>query len=246
MKTSLIGIILFSATLLSIGTFAPGAVHAQLVEPDTGLGGGATDQGFTPLISGGIPGLTDKPITDSKGFADFFNKLYAYLIGAAVILAVIMIVWGGLEYSTQDSVSKKSDGKSKIYNALFGLVLVLSPALVFSIINPKILELNVNFPPLHTTWGDFNPSTCTGANCTTTTSDGYNFSGGIATCTDNATCDAAYNACKATGTGANTPLGAIRCRKTDGTLTSRQDYKIIPGRYVCASGESLVVTCQKP
>jgi len=137
MKTSVIRIMVFLAAFLS----APLAY--------------AEDAGFTALAP--IPGLTDKALVESSGFADFFNKLYIYLIGAAVILAIIMIVWGGLEYSTQDSISKKSDGKSKIYNALFGLVLVLSPVLVFTIINPQILNLNVNFPELKTRWSNYVP-----------------------------------------------------------------------------------------
>src|SRR3989344_6911033 len=96
-----------------------------------GLAHQAFAQGFVPLAS--IPGLTDIQPT-SKGLADFFNNLYKYLIGVAAILAVIMIIWGGLEISTQDSVSKNKDGKERIYNAIFGLVLVLSPVLIFSII----------------------------------------------------------------------------------------------------------------
>ncbi len=107
-------------------------------------------QGFVPLAS--IPGLTDiQP--SAGGLATFFNNLYKYLIGLAAALAVIMIIWGGLEYSTQDSISKKSDGKQRIYDAIFGLVLVLSPVLVFSIINPSILNLSLNLPPLDTKSG---------------------------------------------------------------------------------------------
>ena len=107
-------------------------------------------QGFVPLAP--IPGLTDIQYAPN-GLAVFFNNLYKYLIGLAAVLAVIMIIWGGLEYSTQDSISKKSDGKQRIYDAIFGLVLVLSPVLVFSIINPSILNLSLNLPPLDTKSG---------------------------------------------------------------------------------------------
>jgi len=108
-------------------------------------------QGFVPLA--GIPGLTEGVNTTSSGLPVFFNNLYKYLIGLAAALAVIMIIWGGLEISTQDSVSKKSDGKERIKQALFGLVLVLSPVLVFSIINPSILNLSLNLPELDTKSG---------------------------------------------------------------------------------------------
>lgn len=111
----------------------------------------AADTGFTALAP--IPGLTDTTpgsVIDSATLANFLNNLYKYLIGLAAALAVIEIIWGGLEYSTQDSVSKKSDGKARIYQAILGLVLILSPVLIFSIINPGILNLSINLPKLDT------------------------------------------------------------------------------------------------
>ena len=103
----------------------------------------AAAQGFVPLAP--IPGLTEGVTANTPGLATFFNNLYKYLIGFAAILAFIEIVWGGLEYSTQDSVSQKSDGKQRIYNAIGGLILVLSPVLVFSIINPSISTSRSSF-----------------------------------------------------------------------------------------------------
>ncbi len=113
--------------------------------------GGTTGNGFVALAP--IPGLTQGTTADAAGLANFFNNLYKYLIGIAAILAVIEIIWGGLEISTQDSVSKHSDGKERITQAIFGLVLVLSPVLVFSIINPSILNLSLNLPQLNTPQG---------------------------------------------------------------------------------------------
>ncbi len=97
-----------------------------------------------------IPNLTDGTVANSGNLANFFNNLYKYLIGLAAMLAVIEIIWGGLEISTKDSVSKQSDGKERITQAIFGLILVLSPVLVFSIINPSILNLSLNLPALET------------------------------------------------------------------------------------------------
>lgn len=111
-----------------------------------GLASHASAQGFVPLAP--IPGLTEGGAANSSNLAEFFNNLYKYLIGLAAVLAVIEIIWGGLEISTQDSVSKQQDGKERIRQAIFGLVLVLSPVLVFSIINPSILNLSLNLQKL--------------------------------------------------------------------------------------------------
>ena len=106
------------------------------------------NQGFVPLA--GIPGLTQGVQATSGGIASFLNNLYKFLIGAAAVLAVIMIIWGGLEIATnRDNVSKILDSKGRIYNAIFGLVLVLLPVLVFSIINPSILNLSINMSPIN-------------------------------------------------------------------------------------------------
>jgi len=120
----------------------------------------AQGQGFVPLAP--ITGLTDAATLNaagSKNLADFFNNLYKYAIGLAAALAVIQIIWAGLNIALhQDNVSSITDSKGKIYNAIFGLVLVLSPVLVFSIINPNILNLSLNLPELKRAA----PSTTTG------------------------------------------------------------------------------------
>ncbi|MEK7515903.1 MAG: hypothetical protein AAB555_03220, partial [Patescibacteria group bacterium] len=99
-------------------------------------------QGFVPLAP--IEGLTKGVAANTEGLAAFFNNLYKFAIGMAAVLAVIMIIWGGIEYSWQDIPGAKSNGKDRILQAILGLVLVLSPVLVFSIINPAILNLSIN------------------------------------------------------------------------------------------------------
>lgn len=117
-------------------------------------------QGFTALAP--IPGLTSDTavtsIVNTKSFADFFNNLYKYCIGLAAIFAVIMIIWGGLEYATQDVPGAKASGKEKIQQAILGLVLVLSPVLVFSIINPNILNLSLSLNPINLDYTPYTPS----------------------------------------------------------------------------------------
>lgn len=110
----------------------------------------AETAGFVPLAP--IQGLTDETtangVIGSSSFADFFNNLYKFLVGLAIALAIIEIIWGGIEYSTTDSIGNKEAGKKRIRNAIFGLVLILSPALVFTIINPNILNLSVTLTPI--------------------------------------------------------------------------------------------------
>lgn len=108
--------------------------------------GSPSANGFVPLAP--ISNLTTGAGVNSPDLANFFNALYKYLIGASAVLAIIMIMWGGMEISTQDSIGAHSEGRERITQAILGLVIVLSPVLVFTIINPAILKLSIGLKPL--------------------------------------------------------------------------------------------------
>ena len=153
--------------------------------------------GYVPLAP--IPGLTQGATADSGGLAMFFNNLYKYLVGLAAALAVIMIIWGGVEIATVESVSGKSEGKERIQQALLGLVLVLSPVLVFSIINPAILNLSVSIPSLNTTWGTWTDTQGINASVNTRLAANQQWT----LCSDKTTCAAQKNLCEKGGGSAN-------------------------------------------
>jgi hypothetical protein len=93
---------------------------------------------FVPLAP--IPGLTQN--VDPNNLAVFFNGLYKFCIGAAAVLAILEITMGGFQVMSGDSVTAHSAGRERIMGAVLGLILVLSPFLVFSIINPCILSFS--------------------------------------------------------------------------------------------------------
>ncbi len=99
-----------------------------------------TTSGFAPLTS--FPAFTN--YAASTSLVHFVNSLYTYAIGIAVILAVLEIVWGGfLWMGSGASVTNKEAGRHKIMMAIFGLVLVLSPYVVFQFINPSALSMKL-------------------------------------------------------------------------------------------------------
>jgi hypothetical protein len=231
----------YDAYIQAAGTTVSNTPAVQTSQPSSG-------SGFVALAP--IPGLTQGVTADQAGLATFFNNLYKYLIGLAAILAVIEIIWGGLEISTKDSVSKQSDGKERITQAIFGLVLVLSPVLVFSIINPSILNLSLNLLPLDTKSGApqatvTSPSGNTTGRFLPTTSSNTS-SSTLYPCTDNATCSAAQKACLAKNTIQNAGQADIVCVTSDGTIdpNGRTDSSWNPfSSYACAANETLTVNC---
>jgi hypothetical protein len=102
---------------------------------------------FVQLTS--FPGLDTVANSDAPDFATFFNNLYKICIGLAAILAVIQIAHAGFLWMTAgDSAEKVGQARHLIGASIFGLVLVLSPVIVFSIVNPNVLRLNLNFSAL--------------------------------------------------------------------------------------------------
>lgn len=96
---------------------------------------------FVPLTS--IPGIGE--VTTAATLPAFLNSLYMLSVGAAAVLAVLQIVRGGITYMLSDAgVTEKREAKHHILMAILGLVLVLSPAVVFGIINRDILDLSID------------------------------------------------------------------------------------------------------
>lgn len=94
---------------------------------------------FVPLTN--IPALTEAG--NATTLDNFLNNLYRICIGIAAVVAVLQIMRAGIMYMGGDSITEKKEAKNLIGLAIGGLVLVLSPVIVFSIINPDILSLKI-------------------------------------------------------------------------------------------------------
>ena len=76
------------------------------------------------------------------------NQLFYVGLVAAVILALVMIIRGGIEYMTIDAITSKERGKQRVKAALGGLVLSFSAILILNTINPSLTSLNIMFASL--------------------------------------------------------------------------------------------------
>jgi len=137
--------------LLNSPLFAHGFAFVVLFAIPTVAFGAISDgkADFLPLTT--LPGVTEA--ANSVNLSAFLNSIYGICVGAAAVLAVLQIVRGGVTYMLGDSVTEKREARHHIALAVFGLVLVLSPAIVFGIIDPRILNLNVDVTGLKSTGG---------------------------------------------------------------------------------------------
>lgn len=100
------------------------------------------DTSYTPLAP--IPNVAtqDQPVKMSI----YLEGMIKLLIGAAGVLAVIMIIIGGVQYMTTDVIDSKSAAKDKIVSALKGFLLAIISWLILYTINPSLLNMDVSTP----------------------------------------------------------------------------------------------------
>ncbi len=102
------------------------------------------EQKYTSLLASTyVPLVTDFPVpgNGTGNLADYINTVVTFAIGIAGVLAVVMIIIGGVQYVSTDSWSNKDDGKKRIQAALGGLILALSSYLILNTIDPNLTKL---------------------------------------------------------------------------------------------------------
>jgi len=95
-----------------------------------------------PPPNGGVYTLL-APIGDIKtapdNMGDYFNTIFTLAIGLCGVLAVIMIVIGGVQYMGDESIFGKTEAKSRITSAVLGLLIALGSYALLNTINPDLL-----------------------------------------------------------------------------------------------------------
>ena len=106
---------------------------------------GTTDTKYSPLAPFPGTGLTDTIDTAAPcAFGNYLNIMIKIVIGFSAVLAMVMIVMGGIEYMTSSIVSGKEAGKQTIINALLGLLVALGAYVILNTINPNLLNACLN------------------------------------------------------------------------------------------------------
>jgi hypothetical protein len=123
------------------------------------------DEALFPRLNVEIPGLGYEIIpgglfgtpkwsaaeitTDANGIqhsnllGTYVNAVYTYLLGAASLIAVTMLMIAGLQYATARGDSKQVDNaKKRINNAVVGIILLLLGYNIAFIVNPATTRFN--------------------------------------------------------------------------------------------------------
>lgn len=92
---------------------------------------------YFALEPNAFPGVSQ---ASTGNLTSFLSAVFSFGIAAAIALALIMIIWGGMIKMTTDSWQGKDDAKSKITNAIYGLGLALISWLLLYTINPCLVQ----------------------------------------------------------------------------------------------------------
>ena len=100
----------------------------------------STNQNYCLLAP--LPGLGTS-VDTTKGVGDYLNTIIRVIIGFMAVLAVVMMVVGGIQYMVSNIAGEKASAKSRMTNAIFGLVLALSSYMILNTINPNLVNLKI-------------------------------------------------------------------------------------------------------
>jgi len=124
------------------------SAQTPTVTPEPGIGNTDTNYKLLAPLPDGSGGTLSEFESDPQKnpcpLGKYLNIIIKLFFGIAGVLAVVMIVWGGVQYMTTELVSSKEEGKKSIRNAIFGLVLALSAYLILNTINPELLNACLN------------------------------------------------------------------------------------------------------
>ncbi|MEX2053954.1 MAG: pilin [Candidatus Colwellbacteria bacterium] len=96
----------------------------ELVTPPPGIGG------------------TETPTSVSLGLAHAVYNLYNWALGIGSLLALAIIIYGGVLYSASaGNPSRIEEAKKWITSALFGLALLFSTVIILNVVNPRLTTL---------------------------------------------------------------------------------------------------------
>lgn len=77
-----------------------------------------------------------------KSFGDYLSIMFTFFVSFAGVLAVVMLIFGGIQYMSTDSLSGTESGRSKMYQAVYGLIIVLASYVILNTVNPNLVKFN--------------------------------------------------------------------------------------------------------
>ena len=93
-----------------------------------------------------LDGADSEP-AETTNAEQYIEGIFTLIIAIAGGLAVVRIIFGGIQYMSTDAFEGKSEAKNTIQNAIWGLLLAISAWLILFTINPDLIKFDLTIPP---------------------------------------------------------------------------------------------------
>jgi hypothetical protein len=97
----------------------------------------------TPLpfkLNIAIPGFSASAVTPTI-FAEYLVALFRYVIGIIAVATTVMFIYGAFLYLLGSAITSIQSGKKIMFDAIVGMILVLSSTVILRTLNPNLLSL---------------------------------------------------------------------------------------------------------
>ncbi|HEY4494810.1 MAG TPA: hypothetical protein VJC02_01765 [Candidatus Paceibacterota bacterium] len=88
------------------------------------------------------------PTMSLDGYVGYVFKL---AIALAVFLAIVVLIYGGFEYMMSEAFNTKIAAKTRMQNAILGLLGALASYLILATIDPRLVQINTRIPAIKIT-----------------------------------------------------------------------------------------------
>ena len=80
--------------------------------------------------------------SSSGGISEYINNFYKTAIILGGVAAILVIIVGGLMWTTSGAIDQKNRGRDLITSAIWGLVLLLGAFIILNTVNPELTDLS--------------------------------------------------------------------------------------------------------
>lgn len=94
-------------------------------------------------------GVSIAGVSQVSGLPEYINIIYRYLASISLVIAIVMVVYGGFLYLVGSAgISSVQRGKQIIKDAIIGMLIILGSYSILNIVNPRTTILSLNPPAI--------------------------------------------------------------------------------------------------
>lgn len=109
-------------------------------------------QAIELLLKGQYPNIGGETIGSGSTLPDVIKYVYLFSLAAVGFIALLAIMIGAIQYVTSaGNPSRAGEAKDRIFQALLGIVILLAAVLLLRTINPDLIDLGTELPPINPT-----------------------------------------------------------------------------------------------